>query len=244
VDIWLNNLTQRDLAWDIRAYPCTGVGAWLVPQLCKLPVYQEILKRIKDGEVLIDVGCFIGHDLRRLAFDSAPSTSNNLYGVDIVSHWNVGYEMFRDKESFKAQFIEADILSAPGSVPGLSLLKGRVDIISTLQVIHQWDWDGQIRAFKALIGFSNPQAGSMIVGNQIGNPKAQEVTLKSLGVPMYRHNPESFKKLWGQIESETGTKWETQAWMRSFKEMSWDPQDGAWMEPGVAIIEFAVRRVE
>lgn len=82
----------------------------------------------------------------------------------------------------------------------------------------------------------------MVVGNNIGNPKAHEVLLKSIGVPMFRHNPESFEKLWNQVGSETGTKWETQAWMRTFDEMSFDPKDAAWMEDGVGIIEFAVKR--
>ncbi|MCJ1437535.1 hypothetical protein MMC27_006922 [Xylographa pallens] len=153
---------------------------------------------------------------------------------------DVGYEMFRDQGHFAAHFIEADILS--GSDPVLSALKGQVDIISVTQVVHQWDWDGQVKAAKSLTTFTKP--GSLIVGNQIGNPKAHEVTLQSIGVPMWRHNPQSFEKLWDQVGAETGTKWETQAWMRTFEEMSWDAKDGAWMEDGVVIIEFAVRRIE
>jgi len=227
----------RDLAWDIRAYPCTGVGAWLVPQLCKLPVYPEILKRVKNGDILVDVGCFVGHDLRRLVYDGAPSS--NLYGIDIISHWDVGFEMFRDQDRFEAHFIEADILSDNAA---LSPLKNKVDVIAVTQVLHSWDWNGQIKAAKALTTFTKP--GSMVVGNQIGNPNAQEVVLKAVGVPMYRHNPESFEKFWNQVGSETGTKWETQAWMRSFEQMAWDASDGAWMEPGVAIIEFSVKRIE
>lgn len=228
----------RDLAWDIRAYPCTGVGAWLVPQLCRNPVYPDILKRVQAGETLMDVGCFVGHDLRRLVYDGAPS--DKLYAVDIISHWDVGYEMFRDRGRFEAHFIEADIVSQSGK---LTQLKGQIDIISITQVIHQWDWDGQINCCKQLTGFTKGP-GSMIVGNQIGNPKAQEVTLKSLVVPMYRHNPESFAKLWDQVGSETGTKWETQAWIRTFEEMSFGAQDGAWMEPGVSLIEFVAQRIE
>ncbi|MCJ1387965.1 hypothetical protein MMC18_000808 [Xylographa bjoerkii] len=152
---------------------------------------------------------------------------------------DVGYKIFRDQDHFAAHFIEADILSASDAV--LSALKGQVDITSVTQVVHQWDWDGQVKAAKSLATFTKP--GSLIVGNQIGNPKAHEITLKSIGVPMWRHNPKSFKKLWDQVGAETGTKWETQAWMRTFEEMSWDAKDGAWMDDGVAIIEFAVRRI-
>lgn len=185
----------------------------------------------------MDVGCFIGHDLRQLVYDGAPSA--NLYAVDIISHWNVGYEMFRDQDHFGAHFIEADILSENTA---LVPLKGQVDILAVTQVINSWDWDGQIKAAKALTTYTKP--GSMVVGNQIGNPIAHEVLLKSIGVPMYRQNPESLKKFWEQVGTETGTKWETQAWMRSFEEMEWDAKDGAWMEPGVGIIEFAIKRIE
>jgi len=186
----------------------------------------------------MDVGCFIGHDLRRLVYDGAPS--KNLYGVDIVNHWNLGYELFRDQDHFDGHFIKADILSA--SNPALAALKGQVDIVSVTQVLHHWDWNGQVKAAKALATFTNP--GSMIVGNQIGNLKAQEVTLESIGAPMWRHNPESFEELWNQIGAETETKWKTQARMRTFQQMSYDIPDRAWMEAGVAVIEFAVRRIE
>ena len=187
----------------------------------------------------MDVGCFVGHDLRRLVYDGAPS--ENLYGVDIISHWDVGYEMFRDRVKFGAHFIEADFLSDDNQQ--LTALKGKVDILSELQVVHQWDWDGQATAFKRLATFLKGP-GAMIVGNQIGNPEAQSVALQPLQVSMWRHNSESFSKMWDQIGRETGTKWETQTWMRTFEDMEWDPADGAWMEDGVGIVEFSVKRLE
>jgi hypothetical protein len=84
--------------------------------------------------------------------------------------------MFRDKDLFDANFIEADILSE--SDPALSPLKGKVDIVSVTHVLHSWDRDGQIKASKALATFTKP--GSMIVGSQVGNHKAYEVTVKPL----------------------------------------------------------------
>ena len=67
----------------------------MVPQFCRLPVYPEILQQVKDGAVVLDVGTFIGHDLRRFVYDGAPS--EKLYGVDIVNHFDVGYDFFRDR---------------------------------------------------------------------------------------------------------------------------------------------------
>ena len=151
--------------------------------------------------------------------------------------------MFRDRSGdfSAAHFIEADFLSEDN--PELNALKGKMDIVSCLQVIHQWDWDGQVKGAKTLATFIKG-VGGKIVGNNIGNPTAQSIALKPLMVPMYRQNPESFKKLWDQVGEETGTKWEVQAWMRSFIDMQFDPKDAAWMEDGVGIIEYAVERVQ
>ena len=48
---------------------------------------QHDTERLKKGASLVDVGTFIGQDLRRLIVDGAPST--NLYAVDIVNHWDI-----------------------------------------------------------------------------------------------------------------------------------------------------------
>lgn len=185
----------------------------------------------------MDVGTFVGHDLRRLVYDGAPS--DKLYGVDIVNHFDVGYDLFRDREYFKGHFIEADILSTTS--PELMTLKGRVDIIVVSQVLHQWDWDNQLKAAQTLVSFTKP--GSWIVGNQIGNPKAQTVSLMSRSTALWRHNPDSFANMFEAVGDATGTRWETQAWLRTFEDMGWDAEDGAWMEPEVRIIEFVAKRV-
>jgi len=234
----------RDKAWDRRAYPCIGVGSFLTPQLCKLPVYPEILKRVKEGQTLMDVGCFVGHDLRRLVYDGAPSS--NLYGVDIVNYWDVGFEMFRDKDQFQAHFIEADFLSVNPKLEPLA--ESKVDIISILQVLHQWDLGGQVNAAKALVTFTKP--GSLVVGNQIGNETAITTSVGKIENQCLFHNPESFKKLWDQVGVETGTKWETEARSRSFKELGFPDSDKEFLEKGVGTVgtvgflEFWLKRIE
>jgi hypothetical protein len=82
----------------------------------------------------------------------------------------------------------------------------------------------------------------MVVGNQIGNSTAQEVVLKSIPVPMYRHNSDSFQKMWDLVGAETSTKWEASTQPRTFEEMGRDAKDHAWMEEGVGVIEFVVKR--
>jgi hypothetical protein len=233
---------QRDKDWDIRAYPRIGLGVWLTPQLCRLPVYDSILARVKSGAALMDVGTFIGHDLRRLVHDGAPS--ERLYGVDSVNHFDVGYEFFRDRDQFRGHFIEADFLSSPSSRE-LVALKGRMDVIHVSQLLHQWDWAGQVKAVEALISFTRPKPGSSIVGNQIGNAVAQSVPAPQLpSLVTWRHNAESLAKMFEEAGKATGTRWETEAWLRSFPDMGWDERDGAWMEDNICIIEFVANRVK
>lgn len=228
----------RDEAWDIRAYPCIGLGSWLTPQLCRFPTYSDILGRINQGGTLLDVGTFVGHDLRRLAHDGAPT--DKLYGIDIVSYADVSYDLFRDRDTFKGHFIQADILS-DDSVE-LNALKGKADVIVVSQLLHQWTWDNQVKAAKALVSYTKP--GSLIVGNQIGNSGAFELTLKQPPVSIWRHNVESFQKMFNEeVGPATGTTWEVQAWLRSFPDMGWDPADAAWMEPNVCLVEFAAKRL-
>ncbi|KAM0721623.1 hypothetical protein Q7P37_002548 [Cladosporium fusiforme] len=213
-----------------------NVDEKLVPKLSQLPVYPEMIQRLASGQILVDIGCFIGHDLRHLVNDGAPS--ENLYGLDIVNFWDLGYEMFQDSKKFNAHFIEADLLSSDRS---LETLEGRCGIISISQVLHQWDWNGQLQAAKALCKLSAP--GSMVVGNQIGNYTASELTLKSLPRPVWRHNVSSFAQLWEQVGTATNTRWECSSSMKSFTEIGWPEEDAAWLEDGARVVEFVVRRL-
>ena len=234
-----NTLIQRDQLWKTRTYPCIGLGYWLIPMISRSPAYNTILQRMKGGALFLDVGCFLGHDLRRLVFDGVPSTNlyPNIYGLDIVNHWSVGYELFRDSDRFFARFIEADIFAENAA---LLALQGCIDIVNMAHVLHIWDWERQVAAAKKVCSFTRP--GSMVVGSQVGNVDAKDVVLEAIPTPQWRHNPASFQRLWDQVGVETGTEWKCQAWLRSWDDMGWDPQDLGWLEDGARGIEFVVIR--
>lgn len=228
----------RDQAWAVRTYPCTGLGIWLEPWLPRSPAYNEILKRLQAGETFLDVGCHLGADMRQLVFDGAPS--NKMYGIDIASHWDVGFEMYRDSGRFDAQFIEADFLS--DSNEELLQLKGQCDIISVSAVLHQWDRQDQVNAASRLVAFSRP--GSLIVGHQIGNVDGHAVQNKTMKAPQWRHDPASFEQMWDQVGVDTGTRWQTKAKLLSWEDMGWDADEMKWMEPGDMVLDFVVRRMQ
>ncbi|TGO31600.1 hypothetical protein BHYA_0495g00030 [Botrytis hyacinthi] len=57
----------REKAWAIRPYPCGGLGRFLDNLLAQSPAYKDIVVRFKGGDSIIDIGCFLGQELRQLA---------------------------------------------------------------------------------------------------------------------------------------------------------------------------------
>lgn len=92
-------------------------------------MYPELLQRLAKGQLLVDIGCFIGHDLRHLVNDGAPA--ENLYGFDIVNFWDLGFDMFKDRGRFNAKFVQADVMATDGS---LAEYEAKFDMIAIFQV--------------------------------------------------------------------------------------------------------------
>jgi SAM-dependent methyltransferase len=126
---------QRNKCWEIRAYPCTGLGLFfepLTPQTFRLSHRNDTPHLWSK---LFEIECFTGTDLRHLVAAVVPS--KNIVAIDIVS---VRYAMFSDLNKFEASFIEADLLNIDAK-PELAAMKGTFDIIYVAQVLHQWGWN-------------------------------------------------------------------------------------------------------
>ncbi|KAH3909676.1 hypothetical protein HBI56_059030 [Parastagonospora nodorum] len=233
--------TIREKAWNIRPYPCTGIGAFLLPSISRHPAYPSILSRLKSGDKLLDVGCYVGQDLRRLALDGSPT--DGLYGVDIVNHWDLGYEFFNDKDRFLASYIESDILF-PNEA--LGNLNGQMDVIFIVHVLHQWDWETQILACKELVKLSKPEAGSLIVGYQgatkdiVARTKWNKENNQN---EFTLHDAETFRRMWDVVGNQTGTKWKTEAEIVPENELEFRPQDTSYLGPDFGLLRFLVTRI-
>lgn len=185
---------------------------------------------------MIDIGTFIGQDLRRLVVDGAPST--NLYAVDIVNHWDVGFDMFLDRDKFYANYIESDILHP---TPVLKELDGKMDIIWITHVLHQWTLEGQIIAAKNLVALSHPR--TLLAGYQVGADVAtHQAPTKLMKGESFLHDPASFAQMWDQVGKETGSKWQSQAQYVSLSDMGWQPED--LPTKGRRVLRFTVERIE
>lgn len=76
--------------------------------------------------------------------------------------------MFPDRSKFSAHFIEGDMLYPNAA---LLALRGTIDIISIMHVLHQWTCGDQVAALKQLVALSCP--GAMLVGPQTSITKAR-----------------------------------------------------------------------
>lgn len=189
-------------------YPCLGHWGFLNLSIQKTSCYDEVLKRIKDGEQYLDIGCCIGQDIRKLVYDGAPS--ENTYGSDLKgSFWDTGYDLFLDKSTLKTTFVEADVFDDNS---GLQELTGKIDIVHAASFFHLFDWDGQVAAAKRIVQLLNPSSDSLILGRQAGRLEAGSFTADvERTKSRYWHNPESLAKLWKQVGDETKTAWKVEA---------------------------------
>jgi hypothetical protein len=150
----------------------------------------------------------MGQDIRKLVYDGAPS--DNMYASDLKAQfWDVGYELFVDKPSLKAKFIEADIFDDQS---GLQQLAGKLDIVHAASFFHLFDWEGQVAAAKKIVGLFRSDSDSLLVGRQAGRAEAGDFTAQiEQTKSRYWHNPESWAKLWKQVGEETRTNWKVEA---------------------------------
>ena len=160
----------------------------------------------KSDPIFLDLGCCVGQDIRSLVHAEVPDT--RLVGVDIDHAFlDIVYELFRDRNRLRSQFIVADIFTLehpepPSSNPnGLSPLVGQVSILWASAFLHLWNLSGQKTVCRKILLLMRNEPGVRILGRQAGSKVPTQV--KHLTNPgeglMYRHNSETFKKMWCEI---------------------------------------------
>jgi hypothetical protein len=169
--------------------------------------------------------------LRALAAAGAPS--ENLYATDLRrDFWELGYELFKDRETLKSRFIEADVLAdddaAAGEGEGLKALDGKIDIIYAGSFLHLFDYAGQSKVCERIVRLLKPVKGSVVAGRQVGYVVAGErVHRTNYREKMFRHNEESFKKMWEEVGEKTGSKWKVEVELKEVQGRGpsehWDP---------------------
>ncbi|EHA25779.1 hypothetical protein ASPNIDRAFT_190111, partial [Aspergillus niger ATCC 1015] len=195
----------RDRAFAVFPYPCIGSFRFLDISICNSSAYSEILSRLKDtSDIYLDLGCAMGQDIRHLVHQGAPQSQ--IYGSDLYSKFiDLGYELFADRDTLSCEFITSDIFDDSSEL--FQRLGEKVDMINAASFFHLFDWDTQVKLAKQVMKLMKPKPGSIVVGRHVGDYNAGELEAKELGSNIWRHDLDSWRRLWEQVGRETGTEW-------------------------------------
>ena len=156
------------------------------------------------------MGCCFAQDIRKLVYDGAPS--ENICGTDLEGGFiDLGYELFLDRQTLKSKFLATDALDPEST---LNQWDWGFDIIYCGFFFHFFEWADQLVAAERLIRLLKPKKDATIFGKQAGSSVADEKALdmKGAGI-LWRHNGDSFARMWKEAGERTNTKWEVKAWL-------------------------------
>lgn len=218
-------------------YHCLGRFRFLELNLsARDDLYPELLRRLRDGgQTLVDVGCCLGQDIRKLVHDGVPS--GNLAAVELEPGFvDLGYELFRDRDTLKTRFVVGSIMEDDGVV--MRELEGRFDVVHLGMILHLFGWDDQAKLIRQAMRLLKPEGDGLLIGQQAGNLEGGYSSSSRRNV--FRHNDETFKKLVAEVGTTTGTRWDVKASLDNPVSI----QDGkrAWQDPKARRLSFEMRR--
>ncbi|KAK4870750.1 hypothetical protein LT330_005098 [Penicillium expansum] len=204
----------RDKAWQVshsHPYPCIGLFRFLNFSISLSPIYTQVVDRVREGQTLLDLGCCFGQDLRKISFDAGLSSATNLIGADIKGDFiQLGYELFRDEDSFSAQFVTGSIFDEDF----LADRRGSVDLIHLGNFLHLFGFEEQRAIVARLEKLLTPRAGSIVFGRNISAEQGGPFFMESLGWNMYRHSDQTIKDLWNTVDVEL---WEVHSQLSGYE---------------------------
>ena len=187
-------IAVRGRAWEKFNYPCLGRWRFLQFSIQQTPIYREILDECTNrGATIIDFGCCLGQDVRRLIHDGVPIERIRGYELDPF-FIERGYELFGDGDSMREHrvFTPADIFD-----DRIFETIEPADYLHAASFIHLFDGATQREVCRRLARL----AKRAIFGRQVGTFVAEErdrgVQLK--GGRMLWHSPESFAAMWDEV---------------------------------------------
>lgn len=241
-DFWISSLP----------YPCIGVFRFLDFGANLNPIYPEVLERVCAGSTLLDLGrlghisrysnkglpcpgCCFGQDIRKLVADGAPS--ENLIGADTEGRFfELGYELFKDKQTLKAKFHAQSIFDEEF----LPQLHGKIDIIYLGSFLHLFDFEKQKLIVGQLTKLLRKSPGSLVFGRHLGADQGGEFHMKSLGWDLYRHSQDTISKLWEQAPDG---KWTVDSQLTRYASNSWDDTRRGWQGDEIKQMNFVATRL-
>jgi hypothetical protein len=182
-----------------------------------LPLILSTLQSEEAAKVL-DVGTYISHDLRFLHSSGIPLPS--LYGLDVISFANLGWELFNDRDRFdvKNRLIVGVILDFYTDNEAAKMLDEEMKVVWRSAVLYQFTWDQGVEACKRFVRLTRG-AGSLVMGCQVVSRyegdglDMREITKGKAEVEtrLFKHNVRSIERMWRCVGEELGIALEVSA---------------------------------
>ncbi|KAK5653686.1 hypothetical protein OQA88_8716 [Cercophora sp. LCS_1] len=196
----------RSILWDIQPLPCIGQFRFLNLSLSTSPYYPTILSRLISGGRLLDIGCCLATDLRKLIHDGAPSSS--VYGLELEPEFiSLSYSFFNDHSVLGGQLIAGDILDRNHTQ--LEELKGTFSCVQLNMVLHMFDLEGQIQVCERVVAMLKREKGVVVIGQSVGSLAGRAVPGR--GSMIYKHDVGTFGNMWEEVGRRTGSRWVVRA---------------------------------
>ncbi len=180
-------------------YPCIRGFHYVNLFMARNEIYPRVVEAGKAGHTLfLDLGCMsasmpliirvliyltsttVGTDVRKLAYDGYPAS--HILGCDLREEYiELGYTLFRDKETCPIRFFASDVFALPTSPPpprsdaldittvsDLSNLYGSLTHIYTGALFHLFDKESQHGLAVRLARLLKREPGAIIFGRHQG----------------------------------------------------------------------------
>ncbi|KZT25994.1 hypothetical protein NEOLEDRAFT_1092028 [Neolentinus lepideus HHB14362 ss-1] len=200
-------------------YPCIRAFHFVSFMMYQNAVYPEVVEAGKKGDtLLLDLGCCMGTDLRKLAQDGHPESS--LLGCYLRPEYiQLGYKLYDDRNSCAIQFFSDNVLDLPfppsspdatlqiNQVTKLAELAGRLTHIYTGALFHLFDESTQEAMALRVASLIKRESGSIIFGRHQGLATAGYIQ-DHMDRSRYGHSPSSWTALWQSVFAQlTSEEW-------------------------------------
>lgn len=171
-------------AQQVHAYRCIETFKFLTNRILNNPFYPDV-KNTWNNKKILDIGCGLGTDLRRMTLDGA--SQRNLHGLDVEKDFiELGYELFNDSETNEMTFYVDNILEK-STIDKLHI-KEKFAIIYSSSVIHLLNKE-EIEKFLISV-YAILQTNGIFFGQTTGLASPQQLS-DSRGKERYLHSKES-----------------------------------------------------